>query len=101
MQPVAKTSEPRLSPLSTSGDLYYRTNGSVFGPMQVDPTSGTVRTLTTDGRSLAHPLTAAGLDLAVRDAVQHAPVGEAYSGAIDFLLRKPALARHGRGSLVR
>lgn len=69
--------------------------------MQVDPTAGTVRTLTTDGRSLAHPLTAAGLDLAVRDAVQHAPVGEAYSGAIDFLLRKPALARHGRGSLVR
>ena len=83
MQPSA---EPRLAPLASPGALYYRAN---------------VRTLTTDGRSLAHPLTAAGLDLAVRDAVQHAPVGEAYSGAIDFLLRKPALARHGRGSLVR
>ena len=59
-----------------------RRSMSAFG-RNSDPTAGTVRTLTTDGRSLAHPLTAAGLDLAVRDAVQHAPVGEAYSGAID------------------
>ena len=48
-----------------------------------------------------YPRTAAGVNAAIIDARKSARVGEEYDGAIDFLLSKPRVAKHGRGSLVR
>ena len=48
-----------------------------------------------------YPRTAAGVNAAIIDARKSARVGEEYDGAIDFLLAKPRVAKHGRGSLVR
>lgn len=90
-----------FSPLERTADLYYRENGAVFGPLQIDAVADKIRVTSVAGIVTTFPRTAAGLDAAVINARRSARVGEAYSGAIDFLLRKPAVARHGRGSLVR
>ena len=89
-----------FSPLERTADLYYRENGAVFGPIQVDTVADVLRLTSVAGIVTTYPRTAAGLNAAI-DARKSARVGEAYSGAIDFLLRKPRVAKHGRGSLVR
>lgn len=99
--PAAEKTETRFAPLALDGDLYYRRNGAVFGPIRVNTLTQSIRVFTVDGRCLRHPLSDAGLDAAVLDATATARVGEAYAGAIDLLLRKPGLARHGHGSIVR
>lgn len=95
------TADHAPPPLARTAILYYRENGTVFGPIEVNTRANTVTLLTVAGLVCTYPRTAAGLNAAVLDARKSARVGEAYSGAIDFLLRKPAVARHGRGSLVR
>ena len=94
------TTDHAQPPLARTADLYYRENGAVFGPLQVDVEADRIRLVLTRSWS-SYPRTTAGLNAAVLDARKSARVGEAYSGAIDFLLRKPRVAKHGRGSLVR
>ena len=88
-------------PLARTADLYYRENGAVFGPLHIDTTADMISVTSVAGIVATFPRTAAGLDAAVLYARKSARVGENYSGAIDFILRKSAVARHGRGSLVR
>lgn len=88
-------------PLARTADLYYRENGAVFGPLHIDTAADKIGVTSVAGIIATFPRTAAGLDAAVITARKSARVGESYSNAINFILRKPAVARHGRGSLVR
>ena len=95
------TADLAFTPLERTADLYYRESGAVFGPIQVDVVADALRLISVAGIVTTYPRTAAGLNAAVIDARTSARIGEDYSGAIDFLLAKPRVAKHGRGSLVR